>query len=130
MANRSSFVMETTLSGHGATSMMHAARLVGYRTFLIYIAMKNPEIHIERVRLRASRGGHDIPDVDIRRRYERSLNRAPEALLAADEATILDNSGLQPERIVSLEKGQVVWKAGIVPEWITQLIERLAAARP
>jgi predicted ABC-type ATPase len=58
--------------------------------------VERPELYIKRVRLRVSRGGHDIPDVDIRREYSRSLMRAPEALGLADEVVVLDNSGLHP----------------------------------
>ena len=63
-----SFVLESTLAGNGALSLMREAKDVGYRTLLIYVALGDPELHIERVRLRASQGGHDIPDSDIRRR--------------------------------------------------------------
>jgi hypothetical protein len=52
-------------------------------------------------------GGHDIPDSDIRRRYWRSLMRAPEALRLVDEAVVLDNSGLHPVRMLLLKHGQV-----------------------
>jgi predicted ABC-type ATPase len=76
----------------------------GYRTFLVYMAFVDPELHIERVRLRASQGGHDIPDVDIRRRYARSLIRAPAALRLVDEAVVLDNSGLHPVRMLLLRR--------------------------
>lgn len=75
LASRVSFALETTLAGHGAITIMREARKAGYRIVLVYVALKDPELHIERVRLRVSRGGHDIPDVDIRRRYARSLIR-------------------------------------------------------
>ena len=76
LLNRQSFTLETTLAGHGAISLMHQAERIGYRTFLVYVALGDPELHIERVRLRVSQGGHDIPDGDIRRRYARSMMRA------------------------------------------------------
>jgi predicted ABC-type ATPase len=78
--------------------MMRNAKQACYCALLIYVALGDPELHIERVRLRVSQGGHDIPDTDIRRRYWRSLLHAPEAILLANEAVLLDNSGLQPER--------------------------------
>lgn len=81
---RDRFVLESTLAGKGAISIMRNAKQAGYRTLLIYVALGDPELRIERVRLRVSRGGHDIPDTDIRRRYWRSLSRAPEAILLAN----------------------------------------------
>jgi predicted ABC-type ATPase len=117
-----SFTLETTLAGHGAIAIMKEARKAGYRIVLVYVALKDPELHIERVRLRVSRGGHDIPDVDIRRRYARSLMRAPEALRLADEAVVLDNSGLHPVRMLLFENGVVVWRAEVLAEWAGRLV--------
>jgi predicted ABC-type ATPase len=88
-----------------------------YRIVLVYVALKDPELYIERVRLRVSRGGHDIPDVDIRRRYARSLMRAPEALRFADEAVVLDNAGLYPVRMLLFENGVVIWRVEVLADW-------------
>jgi predicted ABC-type ATPase len=121
LAARVSFTLETTLAGHGAITIMKEARKAGYRIVLVYVALKDPELHIERVRLRVSRGGHDIPDVDIRRRYARSLMRAPEALGLADEAVVLDNSGLHPVRMLLFENGVVISRAEVLAEWAGQL---------
>ena len=93
--------METTLAGHNAISIIREAKNAGYRTFLLYVALNDPEYHIERMRLRVAEGGHDIPDADVRRRYWRSLARAPEALRLCDEAEVLDNTGVRPERMLS-----------------------------
>lgn len=125
VANRESFILESTLAGHGALSLMRDAKRAGFRTHLIYVAMDDPELHIERVRLRASQGGHDIPDSDIRRRYGRSLLRAPEAMRLADETVVLDNSGLRPEAMLMLKAGRIVWRASSVPRWVRDLVLRL-----
>jgi predicted ABC-type ATPase len=121
LAARESFTLETTLAGHGAITIMKEARKAGFRIVLVYVALKGPELHIERVRLRVSRGGHDIPDVDIRRRYARSLMRAPEALRLADEAVVLDNSGLHPGRMLLFENGIVISRAEVLAEWAGHL---------
>lgn len=104
---------------------MHEAKLWGYRTLLVYVALEDPELHIERVRLRVTQGGHDIPDADIRRRHGRSMARAPEALKLADQAAVLDNSGLYPKRVLLLENGRITWRADVIPEWVRGLITRL-----
>ncbi len=104
---------------------MREAKRAGYRALLIYVALGDPELQIERVRLRVSRGGHDIPDSDIRRRYARSLLRAPEAMQLADETVILDNSGTRPERMLMLKCGQITWRASHLPPWVQELVLRL-----
>jgi predicted ABC-type ATPase len=45
----------------------------GFRVHLIYVCTDHAEENVQRVRARFSLGGHDVPDEDIRRRYERSL---------------------------------------------------------
>ena len=120
--NRASFVVETTLAGHGAMGLMRRAQKAGYQVNMVYVSLGTPELHIERVRLRVARGGHDIPDSDIRRRYWRSLLRAPEGLKLADEATVLDNSGLHPVRMLLLQGGRIVWKVDTLPQWVQHFV--------
>ncbi len=105
--------------------MMRNAKQAGYRALLVYVALGDPELHIERVRLRVSRGGHDIPDSDIRRRYWRSLSHAPEAILLANETVLLDNSGLQPERILALRSGRITWQTAYLPNWVRDIASAL-----
>ena len=102
--------------------IIRQASNAGYQTLLVYVSLGDPELHIERVRLRVSQGGHDIPDADIRRRYGRSLMRAPEALRLACEEMVLDNSGLHPVRMLLLKGGRVVWRAETLPEWVEGLL--------
>jgi len=56
------FVLETTLAGNGAISLMRQANRRGYRIYLVYVALGHPDLHIERVRLRVALGGHDVPE--------------------------------------------------------------------
>ena len=52
--------------------------------------------------------------------------QAPEALRLADEAVVLDNSGLHPVRMLLLRGGRIVWRAaGELPEWVMRLGEFL-----
>jgi predicted ABC-type ATPase len=104
---------------------MRQAKDATYRTFLVYVSLGDPELHIERVRLRVSQGGHDIPDSDIRRRYHRSLQRAPEALKLADKSVVLDNSGIDPVCMLLVERGQVIWQARVLPKWVQEIAKRL-----
>ena len=86
------------------------------------MALGNPDLHIERVRLRVAQGGHDIPDADIRRRYFRSLSRAPKAIRLAEEATVLDNTGPIPRRLLMFRKGRIVWSLNSLPAWVQELV--------
>ena len=105
--------------------MMRQASDRGFQIYLVYVALSHPDLHIERVRLRVALGGHDVPEGDIRRRYARSLAQAPKALQLADEAVVLDNSGVYPRRILSLRQGHVIWEHEALPEWGQDLRKRL-----
>jgi predicted ABC-type ATPase len=67
-----SFAVETTLSGLSHVRTLRRARERGYETTLIYIFVSSPESCIARIAARVKRGGHFIPDADVRRRYARS----------------------------------------------------------
>jgi predicted ABC-type ATPase len=92
IAGDQSFTVETTLSGHTYLRMMTKAKLLGYFIVLIYVATRDVEINIERVRNRVILGGHNVSEEDQRRRYPRSLANAVKAFAIADEGIVLDNS--------------------------------------
>lgn len=122
---RKSFVLETTLAGNGALRLMVQAKEAGYRLSLIYLALADAELHIERLRIRVSLGGHNVPDSDIRRRFDRSLSRVPEAIGIAEEAVLMDNSDKQLRRVLILRNGRIVWRAATIPQWIESIVSRL-----
>lgn len=114
-----SFAIETTLSSRGRVDLLRNAKSQGYKVHFVFIAMDSPERCIARVRYRADRGGHFVPDGDVRRRYFRSIANAPKALRLADFARFYDNSGDAPRLVLAAEAGQVVWQADVIPAWIT-----------
>ncbi len=69
---RLDFAFETTLGGNTITQVLAQAAAQGIEIHIWYVGLSSPELHLERVRARVRRGGHDIPEKDIRRRYEHS----------------------------------------------------------
>jgi predicted ABC-type ATPase len=88
-----SFAVETTLSSRNRVDLIRQAKSRGYEIHLLFIALDSSERCITRVRNRAARGGHFVPDADVRRRYARSVANAALALRLADTARFYDNSG-------------------------------------
>ena len=70
------------------------------------------------IRHRAARGGHFVPDADVRRRYARSVANAANALRLPDFASCYDNSGDGPRLVLVAEAGKVMWQAEVVPDWV------------
>jgi predicted ABC-type ATPase len=109
---------------------MRAAKKAGYRIDLVFIGLAHPALGAERVAARVAKGGHHVPPADIARRYERSMENLPKALLLADWATILDNSNaLEPFRLIArIRSGRVTHLAGRRPEWLDRTLARYALA--
>lgn len=105
---KTSFIYETTLSSQQSVNLMRDAKAAGFSVALYYVALDTVDRNIERVRQRVEAGGHDIPEADIRRRYEGSLDKLAAALSYADEALLIDNSGLEPHEVFRIEAGAMV----------------------
>lgn len=65
----STFAFETTLAARTYVSFLAEARSGGYFVHLVFLWLRYPELAKARVALRVLRGGHDIPETDIERRY-------------------------------------------------------------
>ena len=125
IADRRRFAVETTLAGHGPVATIREALAAAFKTYVLYVGLGDPELQMERVRLRVLKGGHDVPDDDIRRRYVRSLDRVPEALTIAHRGTVVDNSGSAPRRMLTVRRGQIIWRAAALPQWVEDIVGKL-----
>ncbi len=123
MANNESFAVETTLSGNTYLRMMAEAGQKGWQINLIYVGVDKVQTSIKRVAQRVAQNGHNVPEADIRRRYERSLVNLPIALRQADRTFIFDNSTESGhQKILTIENGRVIEQAHELPEWLKTLI--------
>ena len=96
----SSFAIESTLSGKTYVKLLREAKERGYRLVLHYIVIGSATQAVERVRLRVLTGGHNVPEDDIRRRFERSVRHFLEDYLPlADEWGLWDNQVPPPQKI-------------------------------
>ena len=91
-SRRDSFALESTLSGKTYVALLREARAGGYRILLHYILLGSADQAVDRVALRVSHGGHEVPEDDVRRRFERSRKHFLEDYLPlADEWGIWNN---------------------------------------
>ena len=98
LANRGeSFAFETTLSGLAYRRRIAGWQNSGYSITIYFLKLPTVDLAIERVRLRVSEGGHDVPEFDIRRRYTRGWhNFQHHYKKLADSWVVFDNSGDAP----------------------------------
>ena len=87
------FAFETTLATKTYKQKILKAKEQGYNTTLLFFWLKNPELAIERVKIRVQEGGHNIPENIIRRRYYNGiLNLFNIYLPIVNQTLIFDNS--------------------------------------
>lgn len=121
-----SFVFETVFSdpvGDKIAFLEEAARS-GYVVALCYIGLSNPDQCVERVAMRVSQGGHDVPDDKLRSRFARTLHNLQAAIGRLPHVLIYDNSDLNmPYRQLAIfEHGQLRHLQEPIPEWLRPLL--------
>lgn len=92
IADKLDFAFETTLGGNTVPRMLSEAAEKGGQVYVWYVGLNSPELHIRRVRARVRRGGHNISDADIRRRYDHSRMNLVHLLPAVTAVRVYDNS--------------------------------------
>lgn len=113
-----SFAVETTLAGHGKLDLLREAKSRGYEVHLMFVGLDTPERCVSRIRNRVAHGGHFIPDVDVRRRFARSVANAAQGLRSADIAKFYDNSAEGHRLVLVAKAGVVVWQVEPLPAWV------------
>ncbi len=108
MRRRADFGLETTLSGRSYLNLVRRLRERGYAAHFFYLWVPNVELALSRIRERVSRGGHDVPEAVVRRRFGRSIrNFLIHYRALADSWALYDNTGATPEMIASEERGRL-----------------------
>ena len=92
VAERLTFAFETTLGGATITALLERALAAGIEVRVWYVGLATPELHLARVRARVARGGHDIPEADIRRRFHDGRLNLVRLLPRLTELRVYDNS--------------------------------------
>ena len=92
-----SFAFETTLAGLSYLNHIKRWREQGYHVSLFFLSLPDANAAVARVAERVRQGGHNIPEVVIRRRFAAGLRNLEQAYkLAVDAWTKYDNAGESP----------------------------------
>jgi predicted ABC-type ATPase len=65
-------ILESTLSGRSVRQILRHARDEQYAIDIVFVFLDTPQACVNRVKERVEKGGHDVPEVDILRRFYRS----------------------------------------------------------
>lgn len=100
MGKKESFAFETTLSGKSYEVLLQRLKAQGYEITIFFLWIESVDLSLSRVRERVARGGHDVPEPVVRRRFDRSIrNFLTRYRQLADLWVLFDNSGMSPEII-------------------------------
>ena len=105
---RSDFGFETTLAGVTYLSWLRKLKAQGYRVYLFFLWIPSVEMALARIADRVGRGGHQIPEPVVRRRFHKGiahLFKLYRPLL--DSWTLFDNSGPIPRPVAREELGEL-----------------------
>jgi predicted ABC-type ATPase len=126
LTSRTSFAIETTLSGRRELDLIRDARERGFMVALHYIGVESPELCRIRVDERVTKGGHDVPHADLVRRYHRSASNLVSAIALAHVAFVYDNSTRQGIKPVARFAGAALLEcAPEVPRWMERALGSL-----
>lgn len=94
---RKSFAFETTLSGRTYARLLQECRAGSYHIVLVFLSLPTADMAVARVKARVTQGGHNVPEIDIRRRFAAGLKNFHEIYKQIVDAwTLYDNSGNMP----------------------------------
>ncbi len=109
---KESFIFETVLSDPVGDKVAQLGRLAeqGYQIVLIFIQIPDARVSIERVSMRVSQGGHDVPDEKLLARFARTEANLKRAIEQLTYVLIYDNSDLaRPFRLfATYHEGKLV----------------------
>ena len=112
------------MSHESKVQFLQEAQQQGFRTYLYFVATKNPQINISRVQYRVKTGGHDVPQDKIIDRYYRSLDLLIDAISFSHRAYIFDNSTEDDsDFLAEITNGiELEIKVDTVPLWFKQYV--------
>lgn len=117
-----SFVFETVFSDpHGdKIAFLERAAERGYTVVLCFIGLSSAELSDERVAMRVTQGGHDVPPDKILARYPRSLENLRRSIELLPYVWVYDNSDLRTpfRKVAEFERGQRVKAYPPLPAWL------------
>lgn len=133
------FAFETTLGGNTITELLERAAASGIAVNVWFVGLATVELHLERVRRRVAKGGHDIPEAKVRERYRRGRENLIRLLPRLAALRLFDNSAEAdpdhrvapaPRLLLDCRRGRIVAPTHLLmlmaetPEWAKPIVTR------
>ena len=96
------FSIETTLATKSYINLVRRAQAKGYSVKVLFFWLNSPELALQRVAERVAKGGHNIPEPVVRRRYVAGIRNFFRLFMSeVDYWDIYDNSGYPAIQVAS-----------------------------
>ncbi len=120
-----SFIFETVFSDPAGDKVqfLQKTQEAGYEVILCFIGINGPAMSDDRVAMRVSQGGHDVPAEKLVQRFPRILANLSRAVRLLPHVLIFDNSDLRTpfRHIATIEQGRTSHEAEHLPDWYSGL---------
>ena len=110
-SNRESVAYETNFHSDFNLDLVKRASDLGYNTFLYFLALSTPELGIERVAERVSKGGHKVSEETIRERFELGLKMLDSHAISAYMNVLIYNSTDQFKLQLVIQEKRLIYQA-------------------
>jgi len=98
------FGFETTLSGRSYVRLLKDMQQQSYRVVLFFLWLPSADMAVSRVANRVRQGGHNVPEVDIRRRYVSGQRNLFQLYRPLVNAWWLYDAGQSPLELIAKEE--------------------------
>ena len=122
------FTQETTLSGVRTEKIIKLAKANNYYIRLYYVGLDTSDECIKRIKNRVLKGGHNIPEDDVQRRFNTRYDSLINILPYCDEVHLYDNDNGFRE-VAEYKNGEIIISSSNSPKWIFELAEQFKKAQ-
>jgi predicted ABC-type ATPase len=125
---RESFIFETVFSDPvgDKLKLLRDAEGLGYTVLLIFIGLADARLSDQRVAMRASTGGHDVPSAKLVERFPRVMQNLKRALSELSDVLVYDHSDVDVgyRLVASREGGKKIELVLPTPRWLQVLLPK------
>lgn len=98
------FAFETTLAGKSYLRFLKILKKKGYTINLFFLWIPNVELALSRIKDRVASGGHDVPALDVKRRFNRGIYNFFKFYKPLSDTWLLFNNADAIPRFIAKEK--------------------------
>lgn len=114
-----SLIVESTLSGLSLHKWIEKGRKLNFIVKILFIYLPSPELCVQRIAARVTKGGHSVPEADIKRRFPRANQNFWHVYKdLADEWSLFYNAGDNIFQVAGGDQiGEIILDEARFEEW-------------